>query len=129
MKKLKISLIAIVLIEIALFILIGNLIGVFNTLLLVVLTSILGITVAKKQGKHSVQNIQNSLSRGEAPGPAMVDTFMIFIGGVLLALPGFLTDLIGITFVFNQTRKIYKPFIYRWLRKRMENGNVIIINR
>ncbi len=122
LKKLKISVIAIVLIEIALLILVGNFIGVFNTLLLIVLTSIIGIAVAKKQGMYSIQNMQNSMSRGEAPGPAMVDTFMIFVGGILLALPGFLTDLIGFTFIFSFTRKLYKPFIYKWFRKKMENG-------
>ncbi|HWL25312.1 MAG TPA: FxsA family protein [Ureibacillus sp.] len=129
MKKLKISLIAVVLIEIALFIVVGRILGVFNTLLLVILTSIIGITVAKKQGMKSVQNIQTSMSIGEAPGPAMVDTFMIFVGGILLAAPGFLTDLIGFTFVFSFSRKLYKPFIYKWLRKKMENGPIIIINK
>ncbi len=129
MKKLKFSLIAIVLIEIALFILVGNFIGVLNTLLVVVLTSVLGIAVAKRQGMYSVQNMQNSMTRGEAPGPAMVDTFMIFLGGVLLVLPGFLTDIIGLTLVFSFTRRLYKPYIYKWLRKKMESGNVFIINR
>ncbi len=121
------SLFAIVLIEIAIFILIGNWIGIFNTLLFIILTSIIGITIAKKLGMHSIRNVQNSINRGEAPGPAMVDTFMIFIGSILLALPGFLTDFIGFTFVLSFTRKIYKPFIYQWLRKKIENGQFIIM--
>lgn len=129
MKKIMISLLAIVLIEIALFIVVGNVLGVFNTLLLIILTSILGIIVAKKQGMNSIQSMQESMRRGDPPGPVMVDTFMIFVGGILLALPGFLTDLIGITFVFSFTRTLYKPLIYKWLRKKMENGRVIILNK
>lgn len=129
MKKIMGGLIAIVLIEIAIFILVGNIIGVFNTLLLILLTSIIGITIAKKQGIQSVQNIRNSIAEGMPPGVAMIDTFMIFIGGALLALPGFLTDLIGFAFIFSFTRKLFKPMIYYWLRKKLKNGQVFIIHR
>ena len=129
MKKFMISLLAIVLIEIALFIIVGNVLGIFNTLLLIILTSIIGIIVAKKQGMNSIQNMQDSMHRGDPPGPVMVDTFMIFVGGILLVLPGFLTDFIGLTFVFSFTRTLYKPLIYKWLRKKMENGRVIIFNK
>lgn len=123
------SFIGMILIEIAIFIVVGKLIGVFNTLLLIILTSIIGVVVAKKQGMYSIQNMQTNINRGEAPGPAMVDTFLIFIGGVLLVLPGFLTDVIGLSMLFSFSRKLYKPFIYKWLRKKMESGNVFIINK
>lgn len=123
------GLVAIVLIEIAIFILVGKTIGVFNTLLFILLTSIIGITVAKKQGIQSIQNIQNSIAEGMPPGVPMIDTFMIFVGGILLALPGFLTDLIGFAFIFSFTRKLFKPLIYNWLRKKMKNGQVFIIQR
>ncbi|SOC36567.1 FxsA family protein [Ureibacillus acetophenoni] len=129
MRKILFTLIAFILVEIALFILVGNLIGVFNTLLLIILTSIIGIAVSKKLGMKSVQNLQHSINQGEPPGPLMVDTFLIFVGGILLALPGFLTDVIGFTLIFSFTRKLYKPSIYKWLRKKMESGNVYIINR
>lgn len=129
MRKILGFIIAIGLLEIAIFILVGKGIGVFNTLLLIILTSIIGIAVAKKQGLQSVQNIQNSLSVGEPPGNAMIDTFLIFIGGILLVLPGFLTDLLGFLLVIPLTRKWFKPAIYFWLRKRMKNGQVFIIRR
>ncbi len=121
--------IAIVLIEIAIFILVGKLIGVLSTLLLILLTSVIGISIAKKQGIQSVQNVQNSIKEGMPPGVAMIDTFMIFIGGILLALPGFLTDLLGFAFIFSFTRKMFKPMIYFWLRKKLKNGQVFIIHR
>jgi UPF0716 protein FxsA len=123
------GLIAAVLIEIAIFILVGKMIGVFNTLLLILLTSIIGITVAKKQGVQSVQNIRNSIAEGMPLGVPMIDTFMIFVGGILLALPGFLTDLLGFAFIFSFTRKMFKPIIYYWLRKKLKNGQVFIIHR
>ena len=129
MRKILGFIIAIGLLEIAIFILVGKGIGVFNTLLLIILTSIIGITVAKKQGLQSVQNIQNSLSVGEPPGHAMIDTFLIFIGGILLVLPGFLTDLLGFLLVIPFRRTWFKPASYLWVRKRMRNGQVFIIRR
>lgn len=129
MRKIFGLIIAMGLMEIAIFILVGKGIGVFNTLLLIILTSIIGITVAKKQGLQSVQNIRNSVSVGEPPGEAMIHTFLIFVGGILLVLPGFLTDLLGFLFVIPFTRKWFKPAIYLWLRKRMKNGQVFIIRR
>ncbi|RKJ16673.1 FxsA family protein, partial [Butyricicoccus sp. 1XD8-22] len=127
MKKIIGGIIAIVLVEIAIFILVGKMIGVFSTLLLILLTSVIGITVAKKQGIQSVQNIRNSMANGEAPGPAMIDTFLIFVGSVLLVLPGFLTDFIGFTMLFSFSRKLYKPAIFYWIRKKMKNGQMVII--
>jgi len=118
-----------ILVEIAIFIVVGKVLGVFNTLLLIILTSVIGVIVTKKQGIQSVRNIQKSLSEGNPPGVALIDMFLIFIGGVLLITPGFITDIIGFTLIMPLTRKLYKPAIYYWLRKKMKNGQVFIINR
>nr|WP_272914312.1 FxsA family protein [Ureibacillus xyleni] len=114
------------LLEITIFILAGKTIGILNTLFLIVLTSIIGIVVAKKQGIDSVQNMRISLSDGTPPGAAMIDTFLIFLGGTLLAVPGFLTDILGFMMVFPFTRKLFKPAIYNWLRKKLKSGQVYI---
>lgn len=60
MKKLLIGLLALVFAEIALFIVVGNAIGVFYTLLLIVFTSVAGVLIAKKRGTKSVQDIQKA---------------------------------------------------------------------
>lgn len=129
MKKLLIGLLALVFAEIALFIVVGNAIGVFYTLLLIVFTSVAGVLIAKKRGTKSVQDIQKSLAEGQPPGIPMIETFMIFIGGILLALPGFLTDLFGLLFVLGTTRNLFKPLIFYVLRKKMKNGQVVILQR
>ena len=129
MRKIIVSLVAVILAEIATFIIVGNWLGVINTLLLILLTSIVGIYVAKKQGVQSFQNMNQNISNGNPPGVAMIDTFLIFIGGVLLLFPGFLTDLLGFSLLFPITRKWYKPAIYNWIRNRMKNDQVIIINK
>lgn len=129
MKKFLFGLLALIFAEIAIFIVIGKAIGVFYTLLFIVLTSVLGILIAKKRGTKSVQSIQKSLQQGQPPGIAMIETFMVFIGGVLLALPGFITDVIGLLFVLGITRNLFKPMIFYYLRKRMKSGQVVILQK
>ncbi|MEG0259137.1 MAG: FxsA family protein [Lysinibacillus sp.] len=129
MKKFFISFVVYMLIEMALLIFIGQQIGVFNTLLLVVATTILGIYFAKNKGMKSVQKVKSSLERGEAPGPAMVDAMMSFMGGLLLVIPGFLTDAVGLLLLFSFTKKLFKPIIYLWMRKKMKNGQFVIVQR
>lgn len=129
MRKLIGALIAAILVEIAVFITVGKMLGVFTTLLLIILTSVIGVLVAKKQGVESVRNLQTSLAEGNPPGVAIIDTFLIFVGGVLLVTPGFLTDFLGFSLIFPFTRKLFKPAIYYWLRNKLKNGQMFIIHK
>lgn len=129
MKKIFFGLLALVFAEIAVFIMVGKAIGVFYTLLLIVATSIIGVLIAKKRGTKSFQTIQKNIQQGQAPTVPMIETVMIFVGGVLLALPGFLTDIIGLLFMLGITRKLFKPMIFYFLRKKMRNGQVVILQR
>ncbi|KGR76785.1 FxsA family protein [Ureibacillus sinduriensis] len=129
MRKIIGALIAAILVEIAVFIVVGKLLGVLPTLLLIMLTSVIGALVAKKQGIESVRRLQTNLAEGNAPGVAIIDTFLIFAGGVLLVAPGFLTDLLGVSLILPYTRKLFKPAIYYWLRNKMKNGQMFIIHK
>ena len=129
MKKIFLGFLALGFAEIALFIIVGKAIGVFYTLALIITTSVLGVAIAKKRGKKSYQDIQKSLQQGQPPGVAMIETFMIFIGGALLVLPGFITDVLGLFFVLGITRSLFKPLIYYFLRKKMKNSQVVILQR
>ncbi|ATP41432.1 exlusion protein FxsA [Solibacillus sp. R5-41] len=129
MKKLLVGLLFIVFAEIATLIIVGKAIGVLYTLLLIVMTSVVGVIIAKKRGIKSFQEIQKSAAQGQPPGLPMIETFLIFIGGVLLALPGFLTDIIGLLFVLGITRSLFKPLIFYWLRKKMKQGQVVILQK
>lgn len=129
MKKILFGLLALVFAEIAVFIVIGNAIGVFYTLLLITFTSIAGVLIAKKRGTKSIQDIQKSLQQGQPPAVPVIETFMIFIGGILLALPGFITDIFGLLFVSGITRNLFKPVIFYFLRKKMKRGQVVILQK
>ncbi|MER2121902.1 MAG: FxsA family protein [Solibacillus sp.] len=129
MKKILFGLLALVFAEIAVFIVIGNAIGVFYTLLLIIFTSIAGLLIAKKRGTKSIQDIQKSMQQGQPPAVPVIETFMIFVGGILLALPGFITDIIGLLFVSGITRNLFKPVIFFFLRKKMKRGQVVILQK
>lgn len=129
MKKIMLGFILLLFAEIATFIIVGKAIGVLYTLLLIMLTSVIGFSIAKKKGTNSFQTIQTSIADGQPPGVAMIETFMIFVGGVLLVLPGFITDIIGLLMVTGITRTLFKPIIFYWLRKKMKNGQMIIVQR
>ncbi|RHW33472.1 FxsA family protein [Lysinibacillus yapensis] len=129
MRKIFGLLFATVLAEIAVFIIVGKMIGVFNTLLLILLTSVIGAIVAKKQGMQSLHNMRDNMSARILPGVALIDTFLIFLGGILLVTPGFITDFAGFALIIPFTRKLAKPAIYTWLRKKMKNGQLFMIHR
>lgn len=129
MKKILFGLLALVFAEIAVFIVIGNAIGVFYTLLLIIFTSIAGLLIAKKRGTKSIQDIQKSMQQGQPPAVPVIETFMIFVGGVLLAVPGFITDILGILFVSGITRNLFKPVIFYYLRQKMKRGQVVILQK
>lgn len=129
MKKILLGFVVYSLAELALLIGIGQKIGVFNTLLLIVATSVIGIYAAKNKGMHSVRKVKDSLARGEAPGPAVIDTMLNFSGGLLLALPGFITDLVGLLLLMPFTRKMVQPLVFVWMRKKLKKGQFIIVQK
>ncbi|WP_341300052.1 FxsA family protein [Lysinibacillus sp. FSL H8-0500] len=129
MRKIFLGFVVYALAELALLIVIGQNIGVFSTLLLIIATSIIGMYVMKNKGMNSIQNVKQTMARGEAPGAALVNTLLTFSGGLLLALPGFLTDLIGLLLLMPFSRKMFQPLVYYWMRKQMKKGQFIIVQR
>jgi UPF0716 protein FxsA len=110
--------------ELYILIKIGGHIGGFNTVLLVVMTALLGGWLARLQGLRTLQQIQSSLSQGQIPAEELIDGVLILLGGILLVTPGVLTDLFALVLLFSATRTPFK----RWLRRRFDrmvaSGNV-----
>ncbi|MBS7345860.1 MAG: FxsA family protein [Caryophanon sp.] len=129
LKKLGIGIIVLTILEIALFIALGNQVGILTTLLIIVGTGALGIFLARKEGFQAVRNLQASLQAGQAPGPAALDAACVLIGGLILILPGFLTDIIGLVFVLPFTRKLVQKAMYKVLRKQLKKSSVVIVQR
>ena len=94
------------LIEIYLFIKVGSEIGALNTILLILTTAILGIWYARYEGFNTLRSGISQLVKNELPLYEIVSGAAIAFAALLLILPGFATDIIGILLVFPVTRKI-----------------------
>ena len=101
-----ILIICIPLIEIYLFIKVGSQIGALNTILLILVTAVVGIWYARYEGFNTLQSGMSQLVRNELPLYEIVSGAAIAFAALLLILPGFATDIIGILLVFPITRKI-----------------------
>jgi UPF0716 protein FxsA len=91
-------------VEIALFILVGGEIGVLPTIGLVILGAVVGSMVVRRQGVNAVRRLQQALEAGKDPSSPIANGALIMVGGVLLMLPGFLTDAIGILLLIPPVR-------------------------
>ena len=98
--------IGIPLIEIYLFIKIGSQIGALNTILLIATTAIAGIWYARYEGFNTLRSGISQLVKNEVPLYEIVSGAAIAFAAILLILPGFATDIIGIFLIFPVTRKI-----------------------
>lgn len=117
-------LILVPMIEIWIFIQVGGLIGPSLTITLVLLTGLMGALLAKREGMQAYRLAQIQLRNGEMPGEALLDGFCILIGAFLLITPGFFSDLFGLCFFIPFSRALIKEWMKRWLKKKLETGNV-----
>ena len=106
---------AVPLIEIALFIQVGGLIGLWPTLGIVILTAILGAILVRTQGLMAMNDLRGSFSRLEDPSKPLAHGAMILFSGALLLTPGFFTDAIGFALLMPPVRNA----IYKNLRSRV----------
>lgn len=92
-------------IEISLFIQVAHVFGVFLTLILVILTSVLGVSLVKNQGLKNFMLMQQKMAAGESPAAEMVKSVSLIIAGILLILPGFFTDFLGLLLLLPPIQK------------------------
>lgn len=104
----------------------GQAIGTWPTIALVLLTAAAGAYLAKMQGLATMMKIRNSLNMGLMPAEELLDGVLIALASIVLVLPGFLTDVCGLVLLLPGPRDMFK----RWLRKKFDewrqNPNVQI---
>ena len=110
--------------EIYLLFSIGAQIGGLNTLMVVLLTGVVGASLAKSQGMAILANIQNDLNRGALPANQLIHGLLVFGGGLLLLTPGFMTDILGLSMVFPGTRHILVLYLKTYFEKGIQSGNI-----
>ena len=115
------------LVEIYLFIKIGSQIGAFNTISLILLTALLGVWYARYEGFNTLKSGISQLMKNEVPLYEMVSGAALALAALMLILPGFATDLIGLLLIFPLSRKlILGKFANKYSKKNKQHNNEYI---
>jgi UPF0716 protein FxsA len=115
-------------VELYILLLSGKTIGVGYTFLLIIATGVIGAYVAKKQGIKAFREVSDNVKNYQAPAEQAINGLCIFAGSVFVILPGFISDILGFLLLIGPTRNIlFKPLIYKWIRKKMKSGQVIVM--
>ena len=105
-------------VELYLLIQLGGILGGGTTVAIVMLTGLLGATLAKREGARVFGEWQASLQRGELPKEGLVSSLLVLVGGIFLVTPGVLTDLFGITMLIPPARRAFAGVLNRYVEKR-----------
>ena len=115
--------IGIPLIEIYLFIKIGSQIGAFNTVLLILTTAVAGVAYARYEGFNTLKSGLSQLVKNEIPVYEIISGATLAFAALLLILPGFATDIIGILLIIPFTRKVMLSKFINKNKKKYESEN------
>lgn len=111
-------------IELALLIQIGEHIGFWPTVAIIVATGLAGSFLARREGFSVWQRFNQRLADGGLPGHELVDGMIILVAGALLITPGVLTDVFGFIGLLPFTRAPVRRFLIKRLKRRVEDGSV-----
>ena len=106
MNTILIALISIPVIEIYLFIKVGSQIGALNTILLIFITAFFGVVYARYEGFNTLKSGMSQIVKNEMPFYEIISGAALAFAALLLILPGFATDMLGLLIIFPPTRKL-----------------------
>jgi UPF0716 protein FxsA len=112
------------LVELALLIQMGRLVGFWPTIALVVFTGLTGAWLARMEGLRTIWRLRSDIENGRMPRQAIMDGMAVFAGGALLLTPGIITDLIGFSLLFPATRHAIQKRILARLERSIQEGAV-----
>ncbi len=125
MNTILISIIALPIIEILLFIKIGENIGAINTVLLIIFTAIVGVFFARIQGMRTLRSGLTNLYQNRVPMYDILSGASIAFAAMLLILPGFFTDTIGFLLLIPITRRIIFSLVIKKKNNRVNSDKTI----
>jgi UPF0716 protein FxsA len=107
------------LLEIYVLIQVGQVIGAWWTILLLVLDSLLGTWLIRREGGRAWQALRTALQTGRMPARELADAALILVGGTLMLSPGFVTDAFGILLILPLTRPVARRLLSRLVARRL----------
>jgi len=107
------------LVEIYVLVLFAHAFGVFNTIALLIVCSVVGVWLARHEGFWVLARIRDSVAAGRMPANDLIDGGLVLVAGLLLIVPGFVTDGVGLLLLFPPTRAVARTLVRRRLRVRV----------
>ena len=123
MNTVILTIILVPILEIYLFIKIGSQIGAFNTISLIFITAIIGVIYARYEGLNTLRSGFSQLIKNEIPAYEMISGAILAFAALLLIVPGFATDFIGLLLIFPLTRKLLLNNFSKKFKREKENKN------
>ncbi len=111
-------------VELALLIQLGDLIGFWPTIAIIVATGFVGSYLARREGVSAWRRFQDRLREGGLPGKELLDGVLILVAGVLLITPGVLSDVVGLLGLLPVTRALIRRQVYRRIERAMQKGTI-----
>ena len=110
-------------VELIVLIEVGKQIGTMTTLMIIILTGILGASLARAQGFLVMSRIRDDLSMGKIPADALIDGLLILIGAIVLLTPGFITDIIGFLLLIPITRAALREPLRHYFKNKISTSS------
>ena len=107
---------AVPILELAVIVQVGQAVGTLPTIGLLVVMSVAGAWLMKREGMGVLRRAQRQVREGRVPSREVADGFLIVLGGALMLTPGFVSDLVGIALLVPPVRAVVRPFVLARLR-------------
>lgn len=109
-------------VELAVIIQVSEHVGVLDTLTLLVLCSVGGAWLVKREGLGVLRRMQNQLAAGELPAMELVNGALILVAGALLIVPGFVSDVMGLLLLLPPSRAVVRGLLMRRFERRIRSA-------
>ena len=119
---LVVAFLAVPIVEIYLIVEVARYVGVLNTVALLILVSVVGAWMVRREGLGILRRAQDELAAGRVPGRQVVDGLLVLVAGALMLTPGFATDALGLAFLFPPSRITVREVLIRWFARRANLG-------
>lgn len=127
LARLAFLFVAVPLLELVILVKLGQVVGLWPTLALVLGTGVLGASLARREGLRTWMAVQRELAAGRMPGSQLLDALAVLVGGAFLLTPGLLTDVAGLLLLLPPTRRWVRGRVRLWLERQVASGQVRVM--
>ena len=118
-------LVAVPILEVYVLVQVGQRIGVWWTVLILVAEVVLGAWLLRREGARAWRALDGAFRGGRLPTGELADAALVLVGGVLLMLPGFVTDLLGLFFLIPFTRPFARSVLAFFVARRLQRAGIV----